>query len=104
MVCDNCQIRELTLLGTACVASVQIEAVDGIPPIFATADGGTSAQETTRPRPSLSPSHKPSPSLTPSPIHEPHPNSNPSPNPTQETVNFGDTPLNTVAEKVARRS
>ena len=65
MVCDNCQIRELTLLGTACVASVQIEAVDGIPPIFATADGGTSAQE---------------------------------------TVNFGDTPLNTVAEKVARRS
>ena len=63
MVCDNCQIRELTLVGTACVASVQIESVDGIPPIFASADGGISAQE---------------------------------------TVNFGDTPLNTVAEKVVR--
>ena len=63
MVCDNCQIRELTLVGTACVASLQIESVDGIAPIFAPADTGVSVQE---------------------------------------TVNFGDTPLNTVAEKVVR--
>ena len=54
--------RRPRLCGT-CVASLQIESVDGIAPIFAPADTGVSVQE---------------------------------------TVNFGDTPLNTVAEKVVR--
>ena len=53
----------LTLFLTACVASVQIESVDGIAPMFPSAEGGVSSQE---------------------------------------TVNFGETPLNTVAEQVVR--
>ena len=32
LVCDNCQIKELRIVGTGCVASLQIESVDGLPP------------------------------------------------------------------------
>ena len=46
LVCDNCQIRELTLVGTACVASVQIESVDGIPPVFTSADANSAQART----------------------------------------------------------
>ena len=62
MVCDNCQIREVTILGNACTASVQIEAVDGVPPIFIDEQGSS----------------------------------------TQETLDFGATGLNTVAQRVVR--
>jgi len=34
LVCDNCEVKELSVGGTGCVASVQIETVDGRPPLF----------------------------------------------------------------------
>ena len=44
LVCDNCQLKELTLSGSGCVVVVNIESVDGQPPLFE--QGGSAAQET----------------------------------------------------------
>ena len=44
LVCDNCQLKELTLNGSGCVVVVNIESVDGQPPLFER--GGSAAQET----------------------------------------------------------
>ena len=43
LVCDNCQLKELTLSGSGCVVVVNIESVDGQPPLFER--GGTASQE-----------------------------------------------------------
>ena len=43
MVCDNCQLKEVTLAGSGCVAQLHIESVDGQPPL--TTDGGAAAQD-----------------------------------------------------------
>ena len=43
LVCDNCQLKELMLAGSGCVVVVNIESVDGQPPLFE--HHGTAAQE-----------------------------------------------------------
>ena len=43
MVCDNCQLKEVTLAGEGCVVVINIESVDGQPPLFE--QGGSSSQE-----------------------------------------------------------
>lgn len=43
LVCDNCQLKEVTLSGSGCVAQLNIESVDGQPPL--TEDGGAAAQD-----------------------------------------------------------
>lgn len=43
LVCDNCQLKELTVAGSGCVVVVNIESVDGQPPLFER--GGSAAQE-----------------------------------------------------------
>ena len=43
LVCDNCQLKELTLAGSGCCVVVNIESVDGQPPLFE--QNGAAAQE-----------------------------------------------------------
>lgn len=44
LVCDNCEVKELTLTGTGCVASLQLESVGGRPPLFQ--QNGRAVQDT----------------------------------------------------------